>query len=299
MSNLLTLGCSYAVGHEVEPRVNRFSNLVAKENGMLDWNEAKVGGSNQGIQRMCMNALLGKQLYTQRLKDWEAKEYKSKNTNFILTKQWTRLSTGTGMPQMVVIMWTSPTRIEHLSCGAKSDRLSDIDIPYTWRGGNWKSFDFDNDLYPTKDSEPMWSPVEPPEVRAAGMNFLNIRNLYWCLRETINCMLATKYFLQANNVPSLHYLMSSGNIQPLLYLLDEPTWEGTNVLWESLDLNRKQIIEELPFLESDGFYEIAKKNNCQFGPKGHPLKDGHRLMADIINRDIKNGKFLTKNNQED
>ena len=47
MSNLLTLGCSYAVGHEVDPRVNRFSNLVAKENGMLDWNEAKVGGSNQ------------------------------------------------------------------------------------------------------------------------------------------------------------------------------------------------------------------------------------------------------------
>ena len=164
--------------------------------------------------------------------------------------------------------------------------------------GNWKSFDFDNDLYPTKDSDYV-SPVEPPEVRAAGMNFLNIRNLYWCLRETINCMLATKYFLQANNVPSLHYLMSSGNIQPLLYLLDEPTWEGTNVLWESLDLNRKQIIEELPFLESDGFYEIAKKNNVQFGPKGHPLKDGHRLMADIINRDIKNGKFLTKNNQED
>ena len=77
-------------------------------------------------------------------------------------------------------------------------------------------------------------------------------------------MLATKYFLQANNVPSLHYLMSSGNIQPLLYLLDEPTWEGTNVLWESLDLNRKQIVEELPFLESDGFYEITKKNNRNY-----------------------------------
>ena len=265
---------------------------------MLDWNEAKVGGSNQGIQRMCMNALLGKQLYTQRLKDWTAKEYKSEATNFILTKQWARLATGTGLPEMVLIMWTSPTRVEHLSRAAKSKRLTDMDIPYTWRGGNWKSFDFDDDLYPTEDSDPMWSPVETPEIRGVGMNYLKIRNLYWCLRETINCMLATKYFLQANNVPSLHYLMSSGNTQPLLYLLHEPTWEGTNVLWESLDLNRKQIVEELPFLESDGFYEIAKKNNCQFGPKGHPLKDGHRLMADIINRDIKNGKFLTKNNQE-
>ena len=299
MSNLLTLGCSYAVGHEVDPRVNRFSNLVAKENGLLDWNEAKVGGCNQGIQRICMNALLGKQLYTQRLKDWEAREIKSNISKFVMTKQWTRLPTGTGKPELVVIMWTSPTRVEHLSRAAKSKQLADFKIPYTWRGGNWRSFDFDDDLYPTEDSEPMWSPVETLEMRGVGMNYLKIRNLYWRLRETINCMLATKYFLQAHNVNSLHYLMSSGNIQPLLYLLDEPTWEGTNVIWESLDLNKEQIIKELPFLESDGFYEIAKNNNCQFGPKGHPLKDGHRLMADKINEDIKYGRFLTQNNQED
>ena len=43
-------------------------------------------------------------------------------------------------------------------------------------------------------------------------------------------------------------------------LLAQMGWEGTNVIWESLDLNKEQIIKELPFLESDGFYEIAKNN---------------------------------------
>ena len=43
----------------------------------------------------------------------------------------------------------------------------------------------------------------------------------------------------------------------------------------------------------------CKEKQCSVWPKRSPIKDGHRLMADIINRDIKNGKFLAKNNQED
>ena len=64
----------------------------------------------------------------------------------------------------------------------------------------------------------------------------------------------------------------------------------------SLDLNRKQIVEELHFLESEGFYDMCLRQNLEIGKRDHPLEEAHRQMAVRIISDIKTNEFNKKFN---
>ena len=101
-------------------------------------------------------------------------------------------------------------------------------------------------------------------------------------------MLSTKYFLESIGIPYLFYTFSSGQYKPFLYLLDEDYLEAANNYWDSVELSKKQVVNKLPFLLEDGFYDIVKKAKLPIGEKDHPLEEGHRLMADIIIEDIEN-----------
>ena len=105
-------------------------------------------------------------------------------------------------------------------------------------------------------------------------------------------MLAVKYMLKSKGIPQLHYLFSSGQYKPLLHLLDYPVYENTNNWWQSLDIDRKTAVTELPVLQSQGFYDLAKENGCPIGIKDHPLEDAHKLMAERIIGDIKKNELL-------
>ena len=109
-------------------------------------------------------------------------------------------------------------------------------------------------------------------------------------------MLAVKYLLDAKGINQLHYLFSHGQYRPLLPILDWEIYEQNNFWWDSLDLNRKQIVEELPFLESEGFYDMCLRQNLKIGKRDHPLEEAHRQMAVRIISDIKTNEFNKKFN---
>ena len=43
-------------------------------------------------------------------------------------------------------------------------------------------------------SQCTWDPWSPEHVKKAGTDYMKIRNMVWAFRETINNMLAVKYF---------------------------------------------------------------------------------------------------------
>ena len=45
-------------------------------------------------------------------------------------------------------------------------------------------------------------------------------------------------------------------------------------------------LNELPHLKEEAFYDMCKRKKVPFGPKDHPLEEGHRLMAKRIIGDI-------------
>ena len=61
---ILFAGCSFTNGMELQDKKkSRFSNLVAKETGHLEWNEGKIGAGNDYIQRTVQNAVIGAKRY--------------------------------------------------------------------------------------------------------------------------------------------------------------------------------------------------------------------------------------------
>ena len=84
------------------------------------------------------------------------------------------------------------------------------------------------------------------------------------------------------------------HIKPLLYLLDTKVYEAANVMWEALDLNKEEVLRELPFLKEEGFLEMAQRLNLPIGAKGHPLEEAHEIMAGRILEDY--DKINTQNN---
>ena len=46
-----------------DKKKDRFSNLVSKEMGHLEWNEGKIGAGNDYIQRTVQNAIVGGKRY--------------------------------------------------------------------------------------------------------------------------------------------------------------------------------------------------------------------------------------------
>ena len=57
---ILFAGCSFTNGMELEnKKKDRFSNIVCRELGHLEWNEGKVGAGNDYIQRIVQNSVVG------------------------------------------------------------------------------------------------------------------------------------------------------------------------------------------------------------------------------------------------
>ena len=80
--------------------------------------------------------------------------------------------------------------------------------------------------------------------------------------------------------------MSSGQLTNMLDYLDEDRLEGANIVWEVPHMKKEDYIRELPCLEEEPFYDMCKKAKVPFGPRDHPLEEGHKLMANRIIGDI-------------
>ncbi len=252
-------GCSFTNGYELENKFeDRFSNLVANHYGFEEDNDAKVGGSNDRIWRTTMNHCL------------------SRNYD------------------LVVIMWTGINRMEYLQTGENISGNDHFPNNYTkrprWRATNWKDYALSHrNLEVDREKTNLFQHPDQTKKEYIIMNgfMKEIRNIKMNLKYTISYMLATKYFLESLDIPYLFYTFSSGQYKPFLYLLDEDYLEAANNYWESLELSKSKVVKELPCLEADGFYDIAKKHKLPIGKKDHPLEDAHAKMAEIIIKDIK------------
>jgi len=302
-----------------DKKKDRFSNLVSKEMGHLEWNEGKIGAGNDYIQRTVQNAIVGGKRYwstklgtvktikhrytTKRYKKgvngnqlkvgaWEEDanqwfEPQDMVGTYQQTFQVNKQEEKEGWPDLVVCMWSGINRLENL-------RLSSITNDWSWAVAAWgetklevpsMKSSWDSKLYVDRQYE-----VGEEEFYRGYM--LRIRNAHYNLRLTLGNMMAVKYMLKAKGIPQLHYLFSGGQYRPLLHLLDEPVYENTNNWWEALDINRATAVAELPWIDSEGFYDMAKRKKCRIGVKDHPLEDAHQLMAERIIGDIKKNGFL-------
>ena len=270
-------GCSFTNGYELNRKMeSRFSSLVTQEFNQIEYNHAKVGGSNDRIWRTTLNGCIK---YT---------------------------------PKLAIIMWSGVNRQEYLAEGGfftkdlviagepgydiKGNRPDFREAAPRWRQSNWKDFKMSNHTLKIGEASNLG---KDPDQTIEHYDTLNayakyIRTVRWNLKSTIAYMLSTKYFLEARNIPYLFYLFSAGQYKPFLYLLDEFYLEAANNVWASLELSKKQILKDLPVLKTDGFYDIVKKAKLPIGKKDHPLEEGHRLMADIIIKDIKKYEYDKK-----
>jgi|TARA_R110000851_G_scaffold65319_1_gene148440 hypothetical protein len=291
-----------------DKKVDRFSQIVAREFGMLEWNEGKIGAGNDYIQRSVFNAVLGnKKHYSTAIKNikvikhtydssptdtrptYPLVEGAMKDGYYEQVIQSSRDSNGAGTPDLVVCMWSGINRHELL-------RLSSITNNWSWVVNTWASFGLDlKTLRATPDSLPYIDKqfAESGDGLIVAGYLKRIRNAHMNLRLTIGHMLSVKYLLEAKGIPQLHYLFSQGQYRPLLPVLDWDTFENTNVWWDSLDLSKDQLVAELPVLKSEGFYDLTKRLKLPIGPKDHPLEQAHAHMARRIITDIKNNEFNT------
>ena len=53
----------------------------------------------------------------------------------------------------------------------------------------------------------------------------------------------------------------------------------------------EDYIRELPHMQEEAFYDMCKRKKVPFGPKDHPLEEGHRLMAKRIIGDVYDKKL--------
>ena len=90
---------------------------------------------------------------------------------------------------------------------------------------------------------------------------------------------ASKVLFRSAEIPQLHYLFCGGQHKPLLHLSDIPTFEASNIWWEALDLNREQVLKELPFLESEGFLEMTERLQSLL-EKDTPLEGTKQWLPD-------------------
>ncbi len=293
---LFTNGCSYVVGHELKDltRIDRFSNLVAKHFGWFDWNEGKVGAGNGRIMRTTINSILQNNVYYFRKKEVPGQVETYENVKI---RKWFDREIGQRdrKPKVAVIMWSGVNRLETLTASKEEKNVFNYKLDYHWSNGFWSKFQFDpKHLTINPSSQCTWDPWSPEHVKKAGTDYMKIRNMVWAFRDTINNMLAVKYFLEAQEIPQLHYLFCGGQYKPLLHILDIPTFEASNIWWETLDLNKEQVLKELPFLESEGFLEMTERLRLPIGERGHPLEEAHEAMATRIIKDI-NGIYKENN----
>jgi len=253
-------GCSFVKGYEMEDnKIDCFPALIAHKLNTGFYNHAKVGGGNERIQRTTQNYIL------------MDKKPETFNKGGYLMEIEHKCKT-----DLVIIMWTGMNRLETME-GTR------------WRTANWKTFRLDvaNDYLPTIDSNLTEENAKDEKYYLYLNGYVKTLSARYNLKKSISNMLATKYFLEAKNIPYLFYTFSSKHFTPLLHLLDEEYSEYTNIGWSSYEMSKKEVLRELPFLKEDGFLEITKKAKLPLGSKDHPLEEAHINMANIILGDIK------------
>lgn len=317
--SILWAGCSFTNGMELQDKKrDRFSNIVSRELGHLEWNEGKVGAGNDYIQRVVQNSIIGhKRYWSTALKNVMHVKHTGeitnnthiakKDKNNLLpagdpTKEFTdirqvqygqqfqscREYEKEGWPDLVVCMWSGINRLENL-------RMSNLTGDWSWCVSAWGRMGLEKPTYKANKTSTVYidQQYEPGEDNYMRGYMMRIRNAHYNLRLTMGNMMAVKYMLKAKGIPQLHYLYSSGQYQPLLFLLDEPLYENTNNWWDSLDIDRKTAVEELPWLESEGMYDMAQRLKLPIGERDHPLEEAHAAMAERILGDIEKHGLLT------
>ena len=259
-------GCSFTRGWQLEHNLrDSWPAVLSAELNTVFYNHSKVGGSNERISRTTQNYILSKKVPVTR-NIW-TKEY--------LTEKFKK----DVEVKLAIIMWTGINRMEFMQ-----DR--------EWRTANWEKFQLNPKNYlPTYESEVAYTRAQSVGDAEKFYLYLNgwmkTKSARLNLKNSISHMLSTKYFFDALEIPYLFYSFSSQHYKPLLHLLDEEYIEATNVEWPSIELSKKEILKELPFLKQEGFYEICKKENLPLGRKDHPDETGHERMAEIILKDIR------------
>ena len=228
--SILFAGCSFTNGMELpDKKVQRFSALVAKEFGVHEWNEAKVGAGNDYIQRVVTNAIVGNKKYysvdPSKVKTdvsvWttspEPVDKNDKGTGWLVNqmgydaekgrysqvKQQQREVEKIGTPNLVVCMWSGINRHETL-------RKSKVTNDWSWTIGTWGAYLLDpKTLKALKGSKPYVDRQHPVIDRRYLEGYMERgRNAHFSLRLTIGNMLAVKYLLDAKGINQLHYLKS-------------------------------------------------------------------------------------------
>ena len=179
-------------------------------------------------------------------------------------------------PDLAIIVWSNMNRWEFL------------DDMRAWRSAVWVRFLFDKiNLAISEKSETHFHPrMKLKQWEAIQGHSTQTRNMRYNLIYSLHYMLSTKYFLESQKIPYIFYLMSEGQLAPSMKTLDENRWEGANNLWQVPHMKRSDYERELPFILDESFYTMCKKAEVPFGPKDHPLEEGHDLMANRIIKDI-------------
>jgi hypothetical protein len=182
---------------------------------------------------------------------------------------------------LVIIVWSGINRFEFL------------DDYHAWRSAVWIKYRMDKkSLKPAPDNEVHFHPKMKLQQWEAinGWGSLG-RSPRYNIIYSLHYILSTKYFLEAKGIPYLFYNMSDGQTKPLLHTLDEQRDEGANNLWVVEHMKQKDYLKELPFLKEEAFYDMCKREGVPFGPRDHPLEEGHKLMAKRIIGDIYDKKL--------
>ncbi len=180
-------------------------------------------------------------------------------------------------PSLAIIVWSGINRFEYL--GKRDD---------TWRSAVWLEHKMNYDtLELSPDSEVYFHhTLKRPEWEALNGYATKIRYATYNLIYTLHYMISLKYFFEAQKIPYLFYNMSDGQYGRILDRLDEARREGANIDWDIVHMTKDDYMRELPHMKEEAFYDMCKRHKVPFGPKDHPLEEGHRIMAKRIIDDI-------------
>lgn len=241
-------GCSFVRGMEIKNRPDDiFANIVSQHFNQPWWDNAKVGGSNDRIMRTTTEDMYLKPA------------------------------------KLAIIIWSGLNRFEFLSHNPKSRYPGGV-----WRSAVWVTHRFNKK---TLEIDPSSEVHFHPELTREQWNGLQgyatrIRNMRSNLISSLHNMLAVKHMLELKGIPYLFYNMSDGQWLPSKETLNEERWEGANNLWQTEHFKLDDYLELLPHMKEQAFYDMCKEAGVEFGPRDHPLEDGHQLMAKRIIEDI-------------
>ena len=191
-------------------------------------------------------------------------------------------------PKAVVIMWSGINR---------SEFVVHVRNKWLWKNGTWKSYKLDkNTMCASKDSH-MSGNIDVNDTRYNIMNnYMKSKPSIHSLRYTIASMLSIKALCKSLNIPLLNYTFSRTQYVDNLDTLDWLMYDSTNGDEPTPDISKREVLQELPFIEEPGFYDYCKLNNLPIGKKDHPLEGAHIWMANKIIKDLKKHGIHRKTN---